>query len=323
MTFIASVIANKGVAIIADSLVTSVEYVVGYKHMMDYIDNKRKDEGATEVAVKCDEVRGLFRRKPSHTRDYAEKLFQFDKFTAVTIAGTAHIGGRSVEELIGDATAINEQDTNYDKKAIETKVRDFCAFINSKAKEHALKGNRIAKTVFIFTNYEPISNMTTVYKIVVDNPKIGNVKNNEYKYVTYNRIPAADKVICEGQHRISDRILFGNYDYFLSIIPIIMERMIINLNVSLEALSPEYIDYCVNDMETFLKQQFVDERIMEGLSNLSLQQAVNLAHLLMKIEVNFQKYIDKIPSVGGLIRLAVIDKDGFRFIAGNDIVMPD
>lgn len=56
------------------------------------------------------------------------------------------------------------------------------------------------------------------------------------------------------------------------------------------------------------------------LADLSLQQAVDLASLLMKIEINFQKYTENIPTVDGVIKLAIIDKDGFKFISGNEIL---
>jgi len=59
---------------------------------------------------------------------------------------------------------------------------------------------------------------------------------------------------------------------------------------------------------------------MFKLRDLSLQQAVDLASLLMRIEIDIQKYTENIPSVGGVIKLAVIDADGFRYIAGNEIV---
>lgn len=59
-----------------------------------------------------------------------------------------------------------------------------------------------------------------------------------------------------------------------------------------------------------------------NLSDLSLQQAVDLASLLMRLEVDFQKYTRNIPTVGGVIKLAVIDEKGFRFILGDTVEPP-
>jgi len=55
---------------------------------------------------------------------------------------------------------------------------------------------------------------------------------------------------------------------------------------------------------------------------LSLQQATDLAALLMRVEMDFQKYTEDIPTVGGVIKLAIINSMGFRFISGEDILKP-
>jgi hypothetical protein len=43
----------------------------------------------------------------------------------------------------------------------------------------------------------------------------------------------------------------------------------------------------------------------------------------MRLEVDFQKYTKNMPTVGGVIKLAVIDEhEGFRFILGDKIEPP-
>lgn len=59
------------------------------------------------------------------------------------------------------------------------------------------------------------------------------------------------------------------------------------------------------------------------LSDLSLQQAVDLASLLMRLEIDFQNYTEEISTVGGVIKLAVIDKQGFRYLSGHEIEKPN
>lgn len=76
----------------------------------------------------------------------------------------------------------------------------------------------------------------------------------------------------------------------------------------------------MGDARGFLPNQFWEDMKINRLADLSLQQAVDLASLLMKIEINFQKYTENIPTVGGVIKLAIIDKDDFKFISGNEIL---
>ncbi len=58
---------------------------------------------------------------------------------------------------------------------------------------------------------------------------------------------------------------------------------------------------------------------MVKLRELSLQQSVDLACLLMRIERDIQKYTENIPTVGGNVKVAIIDDKGFRFLAGHEL----
>jgi hypothetical protein len=47
-----------------------------------------------------------------------------------------------------------------------------------------------------------------------------------------------------------------------------------------------------------------------------------MAYLLLKMEITFQASTETIPTVGGRIKIAVIDKHGFRYITGHNILKP-
>src|ERR1700754_2641528 len=98
MTFIASVIAKKGVAVIADSLITSVRPIIEFKDFYDY--TKSKQGGNDDSQIVSEEVFKLFQKKPSHTKDYEEKLFEYDRFTAITTAGYAIINDKCILEIV-------------------------------------------------------------------------------------------------------------------------------------------------------------------------------------------------------------------------------
>ena len=128
------------------------------------------------------------------------------------------------------------------------------------------------------------------------------------------------RVVCDGQNRISERILFGEIDFFIDITPKIIEKVIQKLKIPDDKIPPDFIKDFLGDAKGLLPNQFWDDMKINRLADLSLQQAVDLASLLMKIEINFQKYTENIPTVGGVIKLAIINKDGFKFISGNEIL---
>ncbi len=90
MTFIASVIAKQGVAMVSDSFVTTVEQTLDRDDFIAHLKTKK----TLPETISLKEMFSLFERKPSYTRNYMEKLFQFGKWSAVSTTGHAYINGR-------------------------------------------------------------------------------------------------------------------------------------------------------------------------------------------------------------------------------------
>lgn len=320
MTFIASVVAKKGAAIIADSLVTSMERVIGYDAFLSYFTKKTESTPIAEIKIAPDELISLFERKPSHTKDYEEKLFQYDKFTAVTTAGTAIINGKRIEYLVKEIIEKNRKDRGYGGRKIETKIKGFCDFLNVQAIEHLNRFNRISNTVFIFTHYDKLKERTIIYKVEINPCSKRDIKDEKFNCVSYRQMEDFHRVVCEGQNRISERILFGEIDFFTEITPKIIDLVIHKLGITEDKIPQEFMTDFMKDVNGILPSQFYEDMKISRLADLSLQQAVDLASLLMRIEINFQKYTENIPTVGGVIKLAIVDRDGFRFIAGHEIL---
>jgi hypothetical protein len=87
MTFIASVVARDGVAIIADSLVTTVRPVLDLGDFLAFVERKASNRDDAQIDVA--ELYDLFENRASHTRDFEDKIFQYDSHTAITTAGNA------------------------------------------------------------------------------------------------------------------------------------------------------------------------------------------------------------------------------------------
>ncbi len=129
------------------------------------------------------------------------------------------------------------------------------------------------------------------------------------------------KVVCDGQNKLSDNVLYGFGKTFYTRFPEIVKTILEKLNLPLESIPEDFMKTLVED--PFYSKLFFEDVEIFNLSDLSLQQAVDLASLLMRLEVDFQKYTKNMPTVGGVIKLAVIDeKDGFRFILGDKIEQP-
>src|ERR1700751_4409418 len=120
MTFIASVIAKEGVAVIADSLVTSLRPVLEFDDFLEYIDKNIKPNES--IKIDPSDIFDLFDVKPSHTKDYEDKLYKYGKYGAITTAGNASINGERIKKLIERAIRILKPNDKSDQKSIDEKV---------------------------------------------------------------------------------------------------------------------------------------------------------------------------------------------------------
>ncbi len=320
MTFIASVIARKGVAVVADSLATFSEKVVTYERFMNYLENRDGYVRSGGISINRNEMTRLFKKKPSYTTDYAEKLFQFDKFTAITLAGASQIGGKTIEKLIQELAAFNKDDGNYHNKTVTERVSDFCEFMDCKVRACIAAKGRIGRSILLFTHYDTATEKTIIYRIVIHNPVRMGTENNEWKYVSYEKISETRYVVSEGQDLMCNRILGKESNSSYEMIPYIVKKIVQDFNLPVESLPPTYVQQLVDKI--YLMEEENDSVMQAFLSKLSLQQAVDMAYLFLKIEITFQTYTNTLPTVGGRIKIAVIDEQGFRYITGHNILKP-
>ncbi|WP_421944905.1 hypothetical protein [Pedobacter sp.] len=318
MTFIASVIAKEGVAIIADSLVTTSQPVLDYGTFQRYLIDQKKNN-TNGVSLEAKDIARLFKVKPSYTKDYEDKLYMYDKFTAITTAGSASINNKRIKKLILEAIRkLKPAGRNTDKN-IKDKLDKLKGFISQEVKKYFLKNARISETILLITFYAPGNNKTTVYKLIVKSAIKEDFDEEGFEVVEADVVPDHIKVVCDGQNRMAERILFGDFNAAFDLIPKIVMRVAKDFKIPDEKVDQEYWITILED-ENIISEQMRAEAKINKLTGLSLQQAVDLANLLMKIEIDLQKYTENIPTVGGVIKLAVIDDDGFRYVAGNTIV---
>lgn len=318
MTFIASVIAKKGVAVIADSLVTSEMPILKYRNFIDYINGQPKNEEG-ETLVNTNQIISLFQHEPIFTKDFEEKLFQLNRFTAVTTTGAAYINDKSISDLIEEFKAL-QIDLEDMAVSFDEKLKQLCNYLNKVVREHLDKYPVVRYCTFIITYYEKHTHKTHIYKAVINEAGNEALASADYDFVTLTKEQDWVKVVCDGQNKISDKILYGLgkslYGRFDAIVSSILE----DLQLQPDAIPPNFLVNLMN--KPFFSQLFFEDLELLNLTDLSVQQAVDLASLLMRLEVDFQKYTKNIPTVGGVIKLAVIDENGFRFIAGHNIESP-
>lgn len=317
MTFIASVAAKRGVAIIADSLVTSQQGVLSFNNYLNYIQKKVEETGEQDVQISANDLIALFRQEPSFTKDFEDKLLRINNYSCLTTCGSAYINRKSISSITEEFVAENHEVLQRDNISPEDIIIMVKNHFNREISLHIETGYDLGNFVLILTHYDNFRKITTFKKVFTEYLSALDT-DPEVNY--FNDYPSIGNVICDGQNKISDSILFGfsndMYFKFADILRIGLDKLGLDENL----LTPEILTQVSSD-QRFLDLAFSDMQI-DNLNDLSLQQAVDLASLLMRLEVDFQKYTKNIPTVGGLIKLAVIDDDGFRFLSGNKLEVP-
>lgn len=322
--FIASVNAKDGVAVIADSLVTTSEQVINRDVFIEYT-NKIKVNLPPNPAAMLTDLSQLFSFRKSYTKDFEEKLIQYDDYTCITFTGSASINGIKINKLIYDLIEKNRNKNNikrYNRKRILTKVKDFKIIIESEAKKHIRKYGSIGDITFIVTHWDKKNKKSHIYKVDLKSSD-KSVINGGKEFVLYNKTYDWEKVVSDGQNRISDKILMGKLSSFFSIsksiAPIIAENILKKLNINKSLITEKFLKN-VSYIDKIPNELFDETKITK--LELSLQQATDLAALLMRVEIDFQQYTEAIPTVGGVIRLATISDKGVEFHSGKDIIKP-
>lgn len=321
MTFIATVIARKGAAVIADSLVTSMHRTIEEQDFLKLLREKVKSSKGKDITLTPVEITKLFVLKPSHTKDYETKLFEYDKYTAITTSGAATINGKRIEELVAEKIEANNKNKRYSRKRILTKVKDFCNFLQKEIKTHIRKNGFFSDVRFIITHFDKKSGLTSVYRITAYTATKDTLKDKSNKIVEYRKTADFETVVCDGQNRISERVLFGDLVTLHSLIPKLVDKITGDLKINKKSIPKDYSEN-LRKSNSLMTAEMWDEVKMFRLKELSLQQAVDLACLLMNLEIDFQKYTQSIPTVGGVVKLAIIDKGGLKFISGDKVIMP-
>jgi hypothetical protein len=319
MTFIASVIAKKGVALIADSLVTSSLPILYHRKFLDHL-AAQIPNAAGEITITPSDISGLFEYEAVYTKDFEEKLFKFNDYTGITTMGIASINDKKIIDLINEFIALRQPDINDFSISIDDKLDQFNTYLIEQIKEHLGKYTQIGMCTFLFSFYERSTTTTHVYKITVKPTNNQILADPAYEYLLVGKEVDWAKVVCDGQNKLSDNILYGIGRPLYIMLPAIVENILNKLVLPAGTVPADFIETLRND--PYFNDIFYNDVELLNLSDLSLQQAVDLASLLMRLEVDFQKYTRNIPTVGGVIKLAVIDEKGFRFILGDTVEPP-
>ncbi|MCA6361653.1 MAG: hypothetical protein IM638_01320 [Bacteroidetes bacterium] len=220
MTFIASVIAKDGIAVVADSLVSSFTETLERVDWEDFIEkNRAVAKKKNGFSFSEEEITQLFQTKPSHTKDFENKLFEYDDYTLISTAGSAIINNKRIVNLVAEIKKKTQKNKrSYRQQGIVRKIEEFCEILHQEVSAHMNEHGSIGETTFIFSHFDKNSLTPHVFKVSVK-------PSSDINSVSINTNTVKELIVCDGQPGIAYRILYGGIIEGLEIKNLILDSL--------------------------------------------------------------------------------------------------
>ena len=207
----------------------------------------------------------------------------------------------------------------HDAKSIDVILTEFCFKIKSEILAHLIDNN-FSSFEFIFSHYNRRENKPQVFvvkTIDIDKDDFDPDNSEIIKYEDQSNLG----IVTDGQDTYVDRLIFGTlYTNAIQVKREILAKVISTLKLTKP--KQKQISDAILDFE-FLRSTVAKDMFSINFRELSLQEAINFAALLLKIVMDIQVYTEKIPTVGGIMRLAYIHKEkGFHWVSGDVLETP-
>ncbi len=174
-------------------------------------------------------------------------------------------------------------------------------------------------TAFIFSHYNRVKNEPQIFTIKCKETVKGDYPTDA-DLISTNEVSHLP-VVSDGQDTFADRLIFGSLYRNMTKVKLHIVQYLFKTMKPKKSKKDQILKDVTNF--DFLKEIMVEDLHSIKFRELSLQEAVDFCALLIKIVMDIQIYTEKIPTVGGLIKIATIDKEhGFQWVAGEKIASP-
>ncbi|MDZ4182142.1 MAG: hypothetical protein U1B83_04630, partial [Candidatus Cloacimonadaceae bacterium] len=174
-------------------------------------------------------------------------------------------------------------------------------------------------TDIVFTHYNTRAKQTEIVQAIV---RANRIENKWKINIKLSEFPSFMKVCLNGQNGIADNLLYGYALHAANLQQKFIENFIDKSKCRISAVRRKLV---LEELRNDIYKNFpelLDEFKAFKIRELSLQEAVNLAFLLLKAEMDLQKYTQDIPTIGGVIKVATIDANGYTVVCGDNIISP-
>lgn len=299
-----------------DSLGTVSREMIAPEDLLQYFDLdgegkiKTDENGKPLLSNFWDHIYSHKQNIPYSHMTHVDKLFDLGNHVGVMISGIISIGDRTLKSIIQEFTF----DPDGKIQAIAKKLTDKIQTYYEQEYPHNEDQPEIELLV---AGWDTTDNRPKIYRINFPSGSIKLELNGSYG------------ISFGGQYQEIARLIFGTDLPNMNIIEKRYESLLrrfvdelkkANQNIILpnldDFLEKFHIFGLENPDDTSSNQYWRLEGFSTNIGNFSEQNAINCVYWLVELMVRVQEFSDSMPTVGGDIHVAIIDrKEGFKFVS--------
>ena len=306
-----------------DSLATVTRRLVDPLDLSEYFDANnefkiRVDDQGKPILDNLLSIMEQAQSVPYNQLGNVLKLFDLSPFPmGAMFTGVTSIGDRTIGKMLSEfkeregASAPGSEQSNYTVRSLGDRLREFLRQYYASIYPQA---HMQPELELIIGGYDKLSHLPSLYRIDVREDTIVEIFSVESPF----------GVAFGGQNDWIQRIVFGTdqdnqvrlaqraQDLLLEYHRLISEA-IVNAGITFEVPGP---DSWGDELKLFNSWNL--NGLDANIADFSEQNAIDCVDFFIEIMIRVQAVSSRLPTVGGDINIAVIRKDGFRFVSRQE-----
>ena len=301
-----------------DSLGTVSRNMVDPYELFQYFDREGKikidDDGKPMLSNFWEHIYPHYKNIPYSHMTHVDKLFELDKNIGIMTSGSISIGDTTLKSIIQDFAQKGTTKEFYTIHCVTQKLVDeIQKYYGKEYPDHVFQ----PEIQLLIGGWEPNDSLPKVCRVNFPSGDARLELDGYYGIVFGGQFREIARLI-HGTDPFNMRLIEERYRFLLD--RFVNELQKANRGIILPDLDSFFEKFHVFGLENpddpSSEQPWQLEGFNADYGDFSTQNAINCVYWLVELMVRVQEFGDSMPTVGGDIHVAIIDrKDGFRFIS--------
>ena len=320
MTTLVAFSTKDAIVMGCDSLGTVSRTMVDPYELLQYFDLDKEGELKTDENGKpllsnfWEHIYSHYKNIPYSHMTHVDKLFELHKNVGIMTSGIISIGDTTLKSIIQNLAQELTADDSYTIHCIAQQLVDKVQMYYKKEYPDDVSQPEIE---FLIGGWEPNGSHPKIYRVNFPSGSIELALNGSYG-IAFGGQFIEIALLVHGTDPLNLRLIEERYKFLLG--RFVNEVQKANQDIILPDLDNFFDKFHIFGLENpddpSNEQPWRLEGFNADVGDFSAQNAINCVYWLVELMVRVQEFGDSMPTVGGDIHVAIIDrKDGFEFLS--------